>query len=256
MFHACVVACMLKIFRPSVKIVFTLHNTYLPQFHRRLFLFLTRWLRNRDIIFPFTKNTWYQKGNAVTVANGVDTVKFTQSNHQKEPVFTCAFAGRLERQKNPLFLIELANKLRGDFRFVIKVAGDGSLKNELLKAISRDNLQQYFDLHGYVEDMPAFISTSHCLLLPSLWEGMPMVLLESAAAGVPVIVTPVGNIASLVNNSNGFIGAPDSFPSMLRDVMNNYGDALIKARRLMTIVHEDYNLLNSYRQHIEVYRQL
>ena len=52
MFHACFVACMLKLFRPSTKVVFTLHNNYVPQLRCRLLLFFTRPLRNADIIFP------------------------------------------------------------------------------------------------------------------------------------------------------------------------------------------------------------
>ena len=82
-----------------------------------------------------------------------------------------------------------------------------------------------------------------------------MVLLEAGAMGVPVVATPVGNIPFLLNNGNGYVGTIDEIPGLVVEVMNNYDEALKKARNLMRNVHENYNIGQSYLSLVAVYRQ-
>ena len=255
MFHACMVACFAKLFRPSLKIIFTLHNNYVPQLHRRLFLFLTQPLRKTDIIFPGMQRKWYQKKKSVVVANGINVTRFNHLHIDKPPLFTCAFIGRLNDEKNPLFLVELAKSLLPEHNFIIRIAGDGPLKTKLNEMIAEQNLGDHFQLLGHVDDVADLLAECHCLLIPSLWEGMPLVLLEAGASGIPVIATPVGNIPSLLNNTNGYIGNTENFRKMAIEMMDNYGEALIRARRLMQKVNDDYGIKKSYQQHLQIYRQ-
>ena len=253
MYHACIIACFAKMLRPSLKIIFTLHNNHVPQLRRKLFMFFTRPLRKADTIFPGMQLKWYQKSNAVTVPNGVDAARFNHLHTGKPALFNCTFIGRLSYEKNPLFLVNLAKSLLPEHNFLIRVAGDGPLKSELIKKISEQKLDDHFIVHGHVEDVAQFLAESHCLLIPSLWEGMPLVLLEAGAAGIPVVATPVGNIPTLLNNNNGFIGDTANFRKMVTEVMENYGEALIKARKLKQHVNENYNIVNIYGQYHQLY---
>jgi glycosyltransferase involved in cell wall biosynthesis len=255
MFHAAFVACVFKLTHPRTKVIFSLHNNIVAQFHRRIILWFTKPLRNADIIFPGSEAAWYQKSNAVPIANGVDTENF-HVNSNKPPVFTCLFAGRLTEQKDPLFLIELVKAMKDEYQFIIKVAGDGELLEDLKEEIEENNLSQYFQLSGYQHDMPHLLANSHCLLIPSLWEGMPLILLEAGASGIPVIATDSGNIPYVLNSSNGYCGEQEDFPNMLADVMDNYGEALIKARKLMELVKQEYSIGTSYRRHAELYKRM
>ena len=255
MFHACIIACIAKMFRPSLRIFFTLHNNISAGWHRQLLMFLTRPLRKADIVFPGMPPRWFQKSNAVIIGNGVDTRRFDELNTSKPQLFTCVFAGRLSPEKNPLFLINLAKSLLPEYDFMIRVAGEGPLERELIRSISVNKLSDHFSVHGHLDDIAPLLAESHCVLIPSLWEGMPLILLEAAAAGVPVVATPVGNIPYLLNKENGFIGSLNDFPLMVKDVMNNYGDALIKARRLKSYVEQNNNINTIYEQHMQVYQR-
>lgn len=256
MFHACIFASFVKIIRPSIKIIFTLHNNYVPEWHRRLLLFLAKPLRNTDIIFTGSRAEWYQKKNAVNIPNGINVSKFIHLKSEKPPVFTFVFVGRIEEQKNPLFLVELAKSLRQEYQFIIRVAGEGSLMQDLKKLIDQFNLHHLFELSGFHNDIPQLLAQSHCLLLPSAWEGMPLVILEAGAAGVPVLATPVGNLPYILNNSNAYIGELNEFPILMEEVMNNYGEALIKARRLKDIVINKFAIHDIYHLHAASYRAL
>lgn len=251
MFHACIIACVAKIFQPSVKVVFTLHNNHVPQFHRRLLLFITRPLRNADITFPGMKRKWFQKKKTETVPNGVDINRFNVYG-VKPPIFTCGFVGRLEHEKNPLFLIDIAKSFSGQ-NFMISIAGEGPLNKELENRIAAENLQRHFNVMGHLNDVTVLLARSHCLLLPSLWEGMPLALLEAAAAGVPVVTTPVGVIPSMVSDSEGYVGELNSFVDMINQVMNNYDEALIKAKKLKEKVVASYSIERSYSLYKTIY---
>ena len=216
-------------------------------------MFLTKPLRTTDIVYTAMPPRWFQKKNAVTICNGIDIDRFSHINTSKPPVFTCIFAGRLSPEKNPLFLVDLARSLLSKYDFMIHVAGEGPLKQELIRGISENNLSDHFLVHGYVDDIAPLLAESHCVLIPSLSEGMPLVLLEAAATGIPVIATPVGNIPYMLNKANGFVGSLNDFPAMVADVMNNYGEALVRARRLKMYIEENNNIANIYDQHMQVY---
>ncbi|HUQ67149.1 MAG TPA: glycosyltransferase family 4 protein [Flavitalea sp.] len=255
MFHACIVACFVKFFRPRVKIIFTLHNNHVPQLHRQLLMFIFRPLRRADIIFPGMRVKWFQKKHTIMIPNAVDTTAFLHLQETKPAIFTCAFIGRLSQEKNPLFLVELAMSLLPEHNFIIRVAGDGPLKNELIRRVAHHDLHKHFIIHGHVHDTSLMLSQCHCLLIPSLWEGMPLVMLEAGASGIPVIATAVGNIPSILNNNNAFVGDISNFNKLVIDVMENYGNALLKARQLMKIVIEEYDIEQSYARHMKVYWQ-
>jgi glycosyltransferase involved in cell wall biosynthesis len=103
----------------------------------------------------------------------------------------------------------------------------------LSRRVSEAKLDDHFVIHGHVDNVNRMLAECHCLLIPSVWEGMPLVLLEAGAVGIPVIASPVGNIPSLLNIENGYIGETDRFRLMVTEVMDNYGEALIRARQLM-----------------------
>jgi glycosyltransferase involved in cell wall biosynthesis len=196
---------------------------------------------------------WFQKSNAVVISNGIDAERFVHLHIDKPPLFTCAFVGRLSEEKNPLFLIDLAKSLLPGHNFVFRVAGEGPLRKDLEQRIAEEKLEEHFVIHGHVDDIPALLAESHCLLIPSHWEGMPLVLLEAGAAGIPVIATPVGNIPAIVTPGSGYIGDTKSFKAMIEEVMDNYGDALVKARTLMHAVIDNYSIANVYLKYREIY---
>lgn len=252
MFHACMMAGVLRLFYPRMPQVFSLHNRHVEQTGRKILLWLCRPLRNVDILFPGTTRSWFQKRQLRVIGNGIPMDRY-QLNTVADPPFTCLFLGRLEPQKDPLSLVNLAAQLRGKYVFRILVAGEGSLFRSLKEKIAQQGLQDYFELLGYTDEPVKLLARAHCLLLPSRWEGMPLALLEAAASGIPVIATPVGNIPSFADASNAFIGGTATFPRLLAAVMDDYPSALLKAEKLQQRVKERYDIAGIARQYEDLY---
>ncbi|HCN0751109.1 TPA: glycosyltransferase family 4 protein, partial [Escherichia coli] len=154
------------------------------------------------------------------IPNGVDLEKFAPAINKgdlKEKIlglkrnsFVFTMVGRLWPQKNPLYFAEAAkyiieNNLIPDSVFVI--VGDGELMNDLKYNYQTDmNLKKRLLLLGWRNDIPNILKASDVFVLPSLWEGMPLAILEAQSTGLPCIVSNInGNNCLVKNEFDGFL---------------------------------------------------
>jgi glycosyltransferase involved in cell wall biosynthesis len=106
--------------------------------------------------------------------------------------------GRIEREKNPLLMADALARLRElDPRWRLVVCGEGPMEGELRERLEALGVAEFADLRGYVPidgELPELYRSSHALLHISWTEGVPQVLFEAFAAGLPVVATAVGGV--------------------------------------------------------------
>jgi len=113
--------------------------------------------------------------------------------------------GRLEAEKNPLLLAEVLGRLRsagGRWRLV--VCGEGPMDADLRESLRARGLEEHADLRGYVpieDGLVDLYRQSHVFLHVSWTEGLPQVLYEAFAAGLPTVATAVGSVAEAAGDS-------------------------------------------------------
>eukprot|EP00947_MAST-08B_sp_MAST-8B-sp1_P002515 g2515.t1 len=108
------------------------------------------------------------------------------------------FAGRMHDQKQPLLWVDVAARLhaaRPDLRF--RMAGSGPLYGDVAAHVRWLGLQDVVQMDGYRSDMSAVLQEADVLLMTSMNEGMPMVVLEAQAVGTAVVAVDVGATAEL-----------------------------------------------------------
>jgi len=89
------------------------------------------------------------------------------------------------------------------------IAGDGTLKNELRHEAVTLGIKEHVLFLGSRLDIPQLLKLFDIYVLPSLWEGLPMVLLEAMAAGCPIVATKVGGNAQVIKDGyNGMLIEP------------------------------------------------
>lgn len=132
-----------------------------------------------------------------------------------------AAVGRLSPEKNLALLLHAFAGATRDADAVLLVVGDGPQREELQALASELKLDARVRLLGCRDDMPALYSLMHALVLPSLTEGMPLVVLEAMACEVPVIASAVGDVPRLLDRTqHGRLVAPgdrDALQTALRD---------------------------------------
>jgi len=174
------------------------------------------------------------------------------------------FAGRLVEQKNPTILVEVLSLLRGeDVRLL--VIGDGPLGATMRARAEALDLLDRIEFCGALPHEAALeaIARGAVLLLPSLWEGLPIVLLEAMAIGVPVVASAVGGVPEVVEHEGtGLLvdrQAPELYAEAVRRLLHEpdlHARITAGARRLVaerfswTAVRQAY--LETYREALRV----
>jgi glycosyltransferase involved in cell wall biosynthesis len=124
--------------------------------------------------------------------------------------------GRLENDKNPLLLPEvLAALRRRDPRWRLVVVGEGGLAADVRRRADELGLAQELELVGYVPNGPELLERyreSHLFLHVSLTEGLPQVLFEAAASGLPIVATDVGGVRDALGGGSAGVLVPPRDP--------------------------------------------
>ncbi|MFO0930452.1 MAG: glycosyltransferase [Gemmataceae bacterium] len=127
-------------------------------------------------------------------------------------------AGRLSPEKGFDVLISAAARVLEaveDVGFVI--FGHGDLKPALLQQIAMLGLHGHVVLGGFRNDLDRFIPQADLFVLPSYTEGLPNVVLEACAAGVPVVATDVGGTPEIIDDGTSGLLVPPGDPDTLAD---------------------------------------
>lgn len=114
------------------------------------------------------------------------------------------FVGRLNHQKNPLFLMEVfAAMAAQDPHWKLLLVGTGEMEPEMRAAAARRGLTDRVIFAGVQSDVPAFMNAFDLFLLPSNFEGSPVTLVEAQGCGVPCLastnVPDDGSVTDLVH---------------------------------------------------------
>ncbi len=137
----------------------------------------------------------------------VDTTEFIFGN-----------VGRLHEQKGHQYLLQAFAKVANCARLLI--IGDGELKDELIKIADDLQIGDRITFLGTRSDIYEFLSAIDVFVMPSLWEGQPIALLEALAMGKPCIVSDVDGIPEIITNGvNGYLVKPKDVTG-LTQVMN------------------------------------
>jgi glycosyltransferase involved in cell wall biosynthesis len=163
------------------------------------------------------------------IYNGIDVTRFAprRADSGVGPIVT---VGRLVEQKNHDLFLRAAATLSAEIpeaRFVI--VGDGPLRATLEHQASRLGIADRVVFTGARGDVDAILPAASLFWLTSRWEGMPNVVLEAMASGVPVIATAVGGTRELVRDGvDGFVVAPGDAAAFVRHSRDLLRDASLR----------------------------
>jgi glycosyltransferase involved in cell wall biosynthesis len=141
-----------------------------------------------------------KKENYRMIPNAVDTSKFAFNSESRreiraslgigEDTVVYGHVGRFHPAKNHAFLLEVfCEVLKKDANAVLLVAGDGALRAEIERKIAELGISESVKLLGSRPDVAELMSAMDAFVFPSLWEGLPVTVVEAQASGLPCFVS-------------------------------------------------------------------
>lgn len=201
----------------------------------------------------------------IVVPNGIEAARFIVPHDRRtefgfEPSTpVVGMIARLVPQKDPLTFIRMARHVAEavpDARFLL--VGDGALRLAVEQALRTLGLEGRLILTGFRDDVPELLATMDVVVLSSLWEGLPIVVLEAMAAAKPVVATGLPSLNEVIVDGETGILVPVQDPARLaaavvslirqpdrRGALGRQGRERVK--REFTIEHMVEATINVYR---------
>lgn len=169
----------------------------------------------------------------VVIENGVTMGLPRHHTHTAGQPLRLIAVSRFDGQKNPGELAEIVielekRKLTGGFH--LTVLGDGEGRQEFERKIAEHGLTDRITMTGAVPDVRKHFRESDVLVSTSIWEGMPLALLEAMSEGLPIMASDVvGNHDVVTDGENGFL-YPLGNPNLATDAIMLLADPAIRQR--------------------------
>jgi glycosyltransferase involved in cell wall biosynthesis len=202
----------------------------------------------------------------VTVLNGIDVDSFCTTCDEEnlrtdlglEGKRVIIAVGRLEEQKGHIHLIKAARILKKDFPDInIIIVGEGPLLDVLKSKIEEYKLEDTVKLLGPRRDISELLSLADVYAMPSLFEGLPIALLEAMAAAKPIVATRVDGIQSVLRSGiEGLLVPPKDEKSLAEAISVLLSDPQLAASHAESSrkkVEEDFSIVNHVRRIEEIY---
>jgi len=242
MIHANLLARVARALAPVPVLISTAHNTlevgrsFRTERSTHLAYRLTDFLA--DMTTQVAKEGYerFLRGGAarpdklVYLPNGVDTHRFAprpevrQAKRQELGLgeeFIWLAVGRLEEAKDyPTLLRAFALVRERHPQARLLVVGAGSLEEEVKRLALELGLGESVRFLGLRTDIPELMNAADAYVMSSAWEGMPMVLLEAHASGLPIVATDVGANRDVVRDGVSGYLVPQKHPEALAAAMN------------------------------------
>ena len=212
------------------------------------------------------------EGKVESVPNGIEVEKYISTGDQKSsllndlqlgvnPSHIITVVAGLNNQKGHEYLIRAVPQIikqvpRALFLFV----GDGHLRKRLQDLAQELGLAEHIVFTGARRDVPRILSASDLFVLPSLFEGMPLSLLEAMAAGKAIVATNVGGTVDVVvPNVTGFLVPPKDINALAEKIIQLLLDQELRnefGRRGQERVRKYFDRKQMAQKYMEVYERI
>jgi glycosyltransferase involved in cell wall biosynthesis len=154
--------------------------------------------------------------------------------------------GRLFPDKGHRFFLEAFSIVLKRYSHIMGViVGDGPGRDEIIRKVREMRLDNHIYVCGEKSDMKAVYNHLDYLVIPSLREGLPYVLLEAMACSIPVLATAVGEIPALIEDGvNGHLVAPgdaDALAARMMELLVNTSKSKDMAKKAHSLVEKKYS---------------
>ncbi len=198
-----------------------------------------------DFMRAFVKRSSCKPSPSVEVVySGVDLAEFSPSNRTADPRLKIGYVGRMSDEKNPLGFIGLAEGLgRKNATLNFEMFGAGGDAAMVKARAAKSDIAERLTFHGFVAHSRDALRQLDVLILPSKFDGRPVILMEANACGVPVIAAPVGGIPEQVQDGISSFLIPPTDVDRIHALISEWQEApqLLEVVKRAARTHAEQN---------------
>ncbi|MEV4299042.1 glycosyltransferase [Microbispora rosea] len=222
-----------RLWSPRPVLVSTIHNVRYRSVTTAL-EWATAWLDSRTVaVSPQVARAWTGRRGLSTCVHGVRVAQQREWAERAaatrrewsvpDDALLIVNVANFHPQKNHRLLVEAAAKVvAAEPRALFLLAGSGPLRDATARHVSDLGLDRV-RVVGHVANAGRLIASADLLVLSSSWEGLPVVVMEALAAGVPVVSAAVGGVPDLIENGrNGLLTVPGSADDLAEGIVRAF----------------------------------
>lgn len=201
------------------------------------------------------------------ICNGVDVNRYGRPVNKaeirgqlslKDDAYVIAMVGTLRPVKGHQFMLQaMASITPKHPEIQVLVIGDGELREELQKQAHQLSLSNHIHFLGNRSDVPNLLAVSNLFIMPSLWEGLPMALLEAMATGLPIIASEVsGTVQVMIPNETGLLIPPGDAAALataIETLLSNPEQARLMGIAARNRVETEFSARKQAHEHLALY---
>lgn len=242
--------------------------------YRLLYRLVARWVNgfiavSADVERAILQTIGPIQDKVTVICNGVDVRRYQRRVARRrlceqlglpEEAWLMSVVGTFKVQKGHRFLIEAAPPVVARFpNLHLLLIGDGDLRDQEQAHAARLGLAEHVHFLGNRHDVPDLLAASDSFVLPSLWEGLPMALIEAMASGLPIIATAVsGTTQAIVPGETGLLVQPGRSAALSEAMLDLLSDPA-RARTMGTAARQRaeavFSATQQARAHVALFRQ-
>ncbi len=174
------------------------------------------------------------------------------------------FVGRLDQRKGAIFLVKAIKSLKQELgeNFKCIIVGDGPQKTQILEYINKNNLYRFFSFVSKVNynNLRKLFYLCDLLVLPSLYEGLGLVILEAMASKKPVIGSNSGGIPEIIQHgNNGFLiplGSIEKLMKAIKKILFNEDLARKMGENGYNLIQKKFTWDRAVKETLDIYRKI
>ncbi|MBU1131759.1 glycosyltransferase [Patescibacteria group bacterium] len=195
------------------------------------------------------------------IYNGVDITRYFEeiSETEEKDNIVIGTIGRLSKEKGQKHLIRACRFLK-DADWELILVGEGPMREELQNLAHFLGIENKVKFTGFAPDVRPYLQKFDIFVLPSVSEGLSIVILEAALRGKFIIATNVGGIPEIITDKEtGLLFEPKNIEQLVRHLnwaIEHRADAAKMARRLQKEVMEKFDIKKTVNQYESFYKEL
>lgn len=220
-------------------IIHTVHgwsfNDCMPAWKKTLYIYLERWAARYSNALVVVTNKDIEKGLAARVGkpgqyhlirSAIPMNTFSPSKVNRAEIrrklgipieaVVIGNVGRFSPQKNPLDWVKIAGLVgKKETEVYFLLVGDGPLRSQVETQLELEGIRSRTIITGLRRDVPELLAAMDLFMLTSLWEGLPRVIPQAMAMGLPVLAYAVDGVAEIISTGvNGYTFQPGEVEKM------------------------------------------